>query len=78
MRIFLTLMSKAKKVKRYRSGTIRRFMSKLTHVKFEKAIIRVEYGNQKDHRGKQVMFYNEGEYDNAKDAQKALRAFCEQ
>ena len=77
MQIKLTLVSRHGKVKRYRSGTKRRFMFHLTHDKFSKAIVRVEYGKEKDNFGKMVMFFNEGEYTNKHDALQALRAFCE-
>lgn len=77
MKTTIKLISKAGKVKWYYAGTIKRFIYRLTHDKFSKAIVRVEYGKQKDHTGKMVMFYNEGEYDNGRDAKHALRAFCE-
>jgi len=77
MKITLKLVSKAGKVKWYFVGTKKRFIYWLTHGKFSKAIVRVEYGKEKDNHGKMVMFYNEGEYTNKKDALQALRAFCE-
>lgn len=76
MKIKMRLTKNNGEVKWYRSGTIRRFLSRLTHDQFEKAYVWVGYGEQLDNHGKLIKFFNDGEYINKQKATQALRAFC--
>lgn len=77
MKIKAKLTRKNGKVTWYRKVSLRRFLSFCSLGSFAKIYVKVEYGKRKDVRGKEVMFYNDGEYDDPKEAVKALRAFLE-
>ena len=77
LKMTLKLTKRDGKVKRYRKGTFRRFLYSCRHGSWEKYYLWVGYGKQKDVYGKMTEFYNDGEYTNRKDAEQALRAFCE-
>lgn len=64
-------------VKSYRSGGLKRFIYWLRHGKWVKCHAWVGYGKQLDTHGRISLFYNDGEYNNERDAEQALRAFCE-
>ena len=55
----------------------RRLYAKLASARAQKYLVRVEYGKDKTNTGTTEMFYNEGEYDNPRDAREALKAFIE-
>ncbi len=67
--------------KRYESSHIRRFLNHVRTIKWQvghpKVYLRVSYGMQKDNFGKNRTFYNDGDYDNKKDFDLALKAFLE-
>lgn len=76
MKIYLTL-KKGKVKKMYRTGTTRRYLSKLRKSNADYFNIKVEYGKHKDVYGDMVMFYNEYDGDSKKEAIQALQAFLE-
>ena len=70
-----------KGVKRRTTKSRRRFLyyTRLIpwQIKDLKVYLKVSDGLQKDHRGKMVEFYNDGDYINKKDFDLALNAFLE-
>lgn len=56
----------------------RKLHAKLASAGADKWFIRVEYGIQKDHRGKDIMFFNEYKGINLAEAKQALSAFIEE
>ncbi len=64
------------KINKYLSSVaIRRILSRISLLKFEKVYVRVEYGKKENHLGKKVDFYNDGFYTDKKEAANAIRDF---
>lgn len=61
----------------YRKVSLRRFCYFCSLGSYARFYVRVDYGKDRDAYGKNVMFYNDGEYDDPKEAIQALRAFLE-
>ena len=68
-------------VKRYDSANKRRFFHHTRLINWEigsiQVYLKVSDGKREDHRGKMVEFFNDGDYSNKHDFNKALVAFCE-
>ena len=76
LRVFLILRN-SHKVERYHSGSVSRFINKIQACSHARINVRVEYGKDKDAFGKTVMFYNEYDGEDKKEAVTALKAFIE-
>lgn len=77
MKLLILLTDRHGVVYRYQKGTIRRFSRLFSFNKWKHWGVSVTYGKGKDVFGKTVMFRNDGEYENSKDAIKALKAFID-
>lgn len=77
MKFVITLTDKRGEVERYQKGTIRRFARLFSFNKWKHWGVLVRYGKGKDCFGKTVEFFNEGEYENGKDALRAFKAFID-
>lgn len=75
-KITLRLYLKNGKIRKYyTSNAIRRILYKASHVNFEKAYCRVNYGKFEDPFGKIVNFYNDGYYTDKKELFKVIQIF---
>lgn len=77
MKVLLKLVMINGKVKRYKTGTSKRFLKKLNTLDWKKCYIKVVYGKDLDVFGKKTLFYNAGEYTDKAEAVKAFIAFVE-
>lgn len=68
-------MKNGKMVRMYPKNRVRRFYAKLQGYSYTKVYFKVEYGRAKDAQGKMSTFYNDGTYEDSKEAKKALAAF---
>jgi hypothetical protein len=75
VKVKLVLMSG--KARLYKKGTSKRFINKIQRYDWIKCYIKVCYGKNIDVFGKKKEFYNDGEYEDKKEAIQALRAFLE-
>lgn len=79
--LLLKVFKNGKMVERYHSKSKRRFYNHVRTINWEdggiKVYLRVSYGKHFSNPGKLESFWNDGVYDNKKDFNLALKAFCE-
>jgi hypothetical protein len=77
---FILHVKYPKEIRKYDTANKRRFLYYTRLIKWNltpSVTLRVTYGHQLDHRGKRVLFQNEGIYNNKHDFNLALEAFTE-
>lgn len=76
-RVLAKMYFESRVVRMPRTVKTKRLYAKIQAWKFLRIYFKVEYGLQKTNKGKMEMFYNDGIYDNKKDALFALKCFLE-
>ena len=80
MKIIVRVYKKGKVIRRWMTQDRtkwRKLHAKLASAGGKKYYVRVEYSIQENAYGKKELFFNEGVYDNSKEAKQALSAFME-